>query len=636
MCSISGVISRFELSTREENQVATMNRQMFHRGPDGEGKYKDRHVSLEMRRLSIIDLAGGWQPFYNQDRSLVLIVNGEIYNYIELRQKLREKGCVFATESDCEVILHLYEHTGLQFVNQLRGMFAIALWDVRRQRLILARDRMGEKPLYYHQNDRQLFFASELRALLSADIVKFKLAPAAIDRYFHYKYIPEPETAVEGIVKVDAGTLLVIDRENWHSKIIPYWKMEDAPAIFSDPVETIREELHEIFKLIVRSDVPLGVSLSGGLDSSAIAVLAAKERPDAVSAFSVGYPGHPNMDERHQARQLADSLKIPFYEIELRTEEVVAKFPQIVVATDDPIADIAGTCYHAVMTLARAHGIRVMMMGHGADELFWGYPWVCRAALDSQRKSLANSRSILSLFRYLSIELPTSLTKEGILVWLNSRAGINAGLSQYVYDQTQPADQLIFYDAMAFFRDAQRDLPYLYTTSWREKLSGTKATDLFTIPRPWIDLDITFTKLICDTYLRENGITQGDRLSMASSVELRLPFVDYRLVETVIGLRKHHRDINHEPKFWLREALRSEVPASVLDRRKKGFTPPTLEWHEAIYQRYASELSDGYLVNEGVLSPAGVDELRNRNSRYHHLFFETLVLELWCRHFQQG
>ena len=613
-----------------------MNRQMIHRGPDGEGKYTDRHVSLEMRRLSIIDLMGGWQPFYNQDRSLVLVANGEIYNYIELRQQLKEKGCTFTTESDCEVILHLYEQCGLPFVQQLRGMFAIALWDVRRQRLVLARDRMGEKPLYFHLNDRQLFFASELKALLSADVVKFKLAPAAIDRYFHYKYIPEPETAVEGIVKLDAGTLLVIDREDWQSRTIPYWRMEEAPAILSDPVETIREELHQVFKMIVRSDVPLGVSLSGGLDSSAVAVLASRERPDAVSAFSVGYTGHPEMDERRLAKRLADTLKIPFHEVELRTEDVVEQFPRLVVATDDPIADIAGTGYQAVMALARAHGVRVMMMGHGADELFWGYPWVCQAARRSHRKASLQNGSMHGLLRYLTVKRPTSLTREGIGTWVHSRGGLDTGWNQYLYDRSQPTDQLIFYDAMSIFQDARRDLQDLYSTSWREQLTASRVTDLFTLPRPWVDLDVTITRLICDTYLRENGITQGDRLSMASSVELRLPFVDYRLVETVIGLRKHHSDSHKEPKYWLREALRPALPSWILDRRKRGFTPPTHEWHQALHQRYAGELTDGYLVAHGIFSPAGVRELQNRNSRYHHLFFDALVLELWCRHFQPG
>lgn len=585
--------------------------------------------------MSIIDLMGGWQPFYNQDRSLVMIANGEIYNYIELRQMLKEKGCSFSSESDCEVILHLYDQYGLQFVKFLRGMFAIALWDIQRQRLVLARDRMGEKPLYFHQNDRHVFFASELKALLSARIVEFKLHPDAINRYFHYKYIPEPQTAIEGIIKVDAGTMLVIDRQEWNCRVIPYWKMEEAPAIFSDPVETIREELHQVFKLIVRSDVPLGVSLSGGLDSSAIAVLAARERPGAVSAFSVGYPGHPDMDERRQARRLADSLKIPFYEVELKTEEVVEQFPQLVAATDDPIADIAGTCYQAVMALARHHGVRVMMMGHGADELFWGYPWVCQAALRSRRKSAFRKRSILSLLQYLTVGPPNSLSREGISVWIRSRGGLEDGWKEYLYDRSQPEDQLIFYDAMSMFQDAQRDLPDLYSDSWRDQLSRDRVTDLFTLTKPWVDIDVTITRLICDTYLRENGITQGDRLSMASSVELRLPFVDYRLVETVIGLRKHHRDIQQEPKFWLREALRSDLPSWILERRKIGFTPPTLQWHEAIYQRYADELTDGYLMSQGIFSRDGITALRNRNPRYQHLFFETLVLELWCRHYQQ-
>jgi asparagine synthase (glutamine-hydrolysing) len=243
---------------------------------------------------------------------------------------------------------------------------------------------------------------------------------------------------------------------------------------------------------------------------------------------------------------------------------------------------------------------------------------------------------VLGLLRYLTVGRPTSLTREGIGTWIHSRGGLDLGWKQYLYDRSQPADQLIFYDALSIFHDASRDLPDIYTSSWRERLREGGVTDLFTLPRPWVDLDVTITRLICDTYLRENGITQGDRLSMASSVELRLPFVDYRLVETVIGLRKHHSDSHKEPKYWLREALRPELPSWILERRKRGFTPPTHEWHEAIYRRYAEELTDGYLVSQGLLSPVGVRELQNRNSRYHHLFFETLVLELWCRHFEHG
>jgi asparagine synthase (glutamine-hydrolysing) len=192
------------------------------------------------------------------------------------------------------------------------------------------------------------------------------------------------------------------------------------------------------------------------------------------------------------------------------------------------------------------------------------------------------------------------------------------------------------YDALSFFQDTRRDLPDLYSAAWKAQLSKRKASGIFTLPRPWGDLDVTITRLICDTYLRENGITQGDRLSMASSVELRLPFVDYKLVETVIGLRKHHGDSHKEPKYLWRDALRPMLPSWILERRKRGFTPPTHEWHQALHRCYAGELTDGYLVGEGILSPSGVKELQNRNSRYHHLFFDALVLELWCRHFQQG
>src|ERR1700690_468513 len=235
MCGIAGVISRETLSSVQTAKVAEINRRLAHRGPDGEGSYANNHVMLAMRRLSIIDLKTGWQPLYNEDRSLVLVANGEIYNYKELRQGLEERGHQFRTGSDCETILHLYEEYGKSFVDHLRGMYAFALWDTRARRLVLGRDRMGEKPLYLASIGDSLYFASELRALVRSGLIQFRLDPQAVHLYYHYGYVPEPACIVAGIQKLPAAHLLMLDLDGWSRRDECYWRMEDSPALHGDP-----------------------------------------------------------------------------------------------------------------------------------------------------------------------------------------------------------------------------------------------------------------------------------------------------------------------------------------------------------------------------------------------------------------
>ncbi len=293
MCGLSGILSKAPVTPEQRAAVAAMSDRLVHRGPDDEGWLETGHAVMAMRRLAVIDLAGGAQPLANPDGTLALVFNGEIYNYRELRTELAAQGYPFRTRGDGEVILALYERHGLDFVHRLRGMFVIALWDSRLKRVVLARDRMGEKPLYLHETPGTLTFASEMKALLRSGRVEFALDPAALHLYFHYQYVPEPLTAVRGVRKLDAGHILVVDLEPWTVREIRYWAMEECPPIEGDPVELIRERLDDAGRLALRADVPVGVALSGGLDSSLIAALAARHGEGAVSALTVGYPGRP-------------------------------------------------------------------------------------------------------------------------------------------------------------------------------------------------------------------------------------------------------------------------------------------------------------------------------------------------------
>lgn len=599
MCGISGTISKAPLTPGQRTAVAAMNDALVHRGPDDEGAFDAPHVALAMRRLSIIDPAGAAQPLLNQAGWLSLVFNGEIYNYRELREELVAQGHVFRTEGDGEVILGLYERDGLGFVHRLRGMFAIALWDARVERLVLARDRMGEKPLYLVERGQTLTFASEMKALLRAGIVDFALDPAAIHLYFHYQYVPEPLTAVRGVRKLDAGHMLVVGLEHWDIQDICYWRMTDAPPLDGDPAALIRERLDDAAALALRADVPVGIALSGGMDSSLVAALAARHGGGAISAFTIGYPGRPSHDERHAAQVLAEALGMPFHAIELDPAEMVELFPALNFQRDDPIADIAGFGYFAVMRSAAEQGIKVMLQGQGGDELFWGYGELRNARAAAQR------------------------------AWRRQRRPWSSLLGR-----RQQAAVMPFYERAPDYRFARANLRKYYAPAFADAVAGLDPAQLSTYALPWPDVDVTLTERICATYLRENGIVQGERLGMASSVELRLPLLDHRLVETVIGLRKHESDAGLPAKAWLKAAVADLLPREILDRRKQGFEPPVRAWHEALFARYGPMIADGYLVEKGILSPAGGRALATGAfpaGAIAPLSFKALVLEIWCR-----
>jgi asparagine synthase (glutamine-hydrolysing) len=635
MCGISGIIDGRGVTREDLARVASMSRALVHRGPDDSGAYDARHVALAARRLSIIDLGGGRQPLYNADRSLALVANGEIYNHAGLRRRLEGRGHRFTTGSDCESILHAYAEFGLDCVDHLRGMFAFALWDDARRRLVLARDPMGEKPLYVYEREGRLLFASEMKALLRSGEVAFELDAEAVDLFFHYQYVPEPRTAVSGVRKLDAGHLLVVDVEPWRVLENRYWRMEDAPALDGDAPALIREQLEAVGELVTRADVPVGVALSGGLDSSVVAAVTARHRPGGLHAFSVGYPGRPEgLDEREEAAALARHLRLPFHEVEVETREVVDFFPELNYLRDDPVADYSGHAYHAVMRKARDEGVPVMLQGQGGDELFWGYPQLRRAALESFEKETLRGGDLIAPLRYLSPAAPASLTRAGLSAWARDLGGARSGWRRMRGHRASPAGRLVFYDLSPDFRAAAEGVGRLYAGRFAERLDAGAAASLFTLPLPWPRVDVALTRLVSDTYLRANGVAQGDRLAMASSVELRLPLLDRRLVETVVGLRKTRTDVRLAPKAWLRGAAEGLLPEWVLSRPKRGFAPPVGEWHQALFAAHGSSLGGGHLVESGVLDPDAAALLARGpfpEGLTSPLSFKALVLEQWCR-----
>jgi asparagine synthase (glutamine-hydrolysing) len=631
MCGICGLISQqFEVDLEVIKQ---MNYNLTHRGPDGEGFYTVPHLAMAMRRLSIIDLNSGWQPLYNEDHSIAIIANGEIYNYVELRDELQKRGHCLSTKSDIETIAHLYEDHGLDCVKYLRGMFAFALWDLKKNRLVLARDRVGEKPLYLYETSDSIYFASEIRALAKTGKIKFEFDPPAVHLYFHYGYVPEPRTPIKGVRKLPGGHLLVVDVEPWSVTEHTYWRMEDIPPLEGDPVKLIRKQLEELSTLVVRSDVPVGVALSGGVDSSAIAALTVRTYPGVLQAFSVGYPGRPFNDERDQAKSLAHTLKIPFHEVELTTEEESDFFEELVYLRDDPIADISGFGYYAVSKKARELGVPVLMQGQGGDELFWGYEWVRQAALQTLRKQARLQSGPWGGFCYLDMMYPPSLSPTQLRDWAKTGCGIPEMKKIYQRDGDSHPDDMVFMEMTLDFVSARNETPGYYAPEFIEQVKDFPAESLHRFSHPWPDIPVTITQLISQTYLLENGIAQGDRLSMANSVELRLPFMDYRLIETVIGLRRNYPDHRLPLKYWLKEALRDLLPDEILVRPKQGFAPPVHEWHDNAFRRHGKKLADGILVQEKILTHQAAQTLAT--GVYPPVVvpvsFKALVLELWMR-----
>jgi len=630
MCGIAGIVRFDGLAPADRPLLTSLATNLWHRGPDGDGFHFGSHAAIASRRLAIIDVPGGGQPLYNEDRTIALVANGEIYNHAELRRDLESRGHRFSTHSDCETIIHLYEDAGLACVDKLRGMFAFALVDERNGRVMIARDRMGEKPLYIVERPDSLVFSSELGSLIACGVVPFEIDYDGVKALYHWNYLPEPFSAVRGVRRLPAGALMDIEPRRRRVQERVYWRLEDAPPLHDEPVERIRQEIQSIGAIVAGSDVPVGVTLSGGIDSSAVAAMACRQRNGDLTAFSTGYEGYTWQDERAEAAEFAGYLKIPVRELRLQVDDVVREYPAMVKSRDEPSTDMSGIAWLAMGRLAREHGVKVLLTGSGGDELFWGYPWVRAALLANHRKRrlLGGEASALD---YLTVRRPPpSVT--GFLYWAQDGAGLLHGMRRWRRDRRTPADQMVFWDDRQEFRDAEALLPRYAGPALREAKASPAA--IFRGTNLWSDLETSITVLNCATYLRSNGLLLCDRLPMAASVECRSPLVDHRLAETVIGLRKAHSDFPLGHKGWLKAAVSEIVPPFVLQRRKRGFSPPWRSWTRALMARYGRDMADGILVERGVIERKAAERFRagfDRVGRQMPLAQATLDLEYWAR-----
>jgi asparagine synthase (glutamine-hydrolysing) len=610
MCGICGIV---QLDGREVDPtpLAAMNATMRHRGPDSEGSFVEGPVAMAMRRLSIIDLVAGDQPIGNEDGSVQVVQNGEIYNYRELREQLRQQGHRFTTNSDTEVLVHLYEQHGPGFVNRLRGMFAIALWDATKRLFLLARDRFGIKPLYYRMKNGQLLFSSELRAMPPGEI-----DPDALEAFLTFNSIPAPFTIFAGTRKLPAAHLLVW--QGVEPKIDSYARLAPVSAgkVRSADERELAAELLDRLRDSVRahlvSDVPVGVLLSSGIDSCTLAALAATESSEPIKTFTIGF-GERSFNELDGARLVARRYGTDHHELVLRPD-VQELLPEIATAFDEPFADSSAVPTYLVSRLAASH-VKVAMSGEGGDELFGGYFTYVADLLAHRIGPLA------PLLRPLVELLPSS----------SARASFDYRLKRFARGAHLPplerhhAWKEIFSPAMRdslLESDKRGSIDPLDV--YRDRYRETEGAELLARLQ---DIDLR-------VYLVDDLLVKTDRASMAHSLEARVPFLDPVVADFALSLPTRMKVRGFAKKRLLRMAVEQLLPRSIVRGKKQGFSIPAAAWLRGELQPFAREvLAPENLRRQGFFRPETVgriiDDHVARREDYSRQLWGLLSFTLW-------
>ena len=560
MCGISAVYRYTSITEVDKEKLVAMNEEMQYRGPDDRGVWYDEHCGMAQVRLSIIGLKKGKQPLFNEDKSLVLICNGEIYNYIEIKQDLIAKGHIFNSDSDSETILHLYEEYGVKCLEHLRGMFAFCLWDIKQKKLFAARDRIGEKTLYYAQIPGGVVFSTELKAILKYYIDKPQISLEQLAEPIRYTSpLSKKDTYIEQIKRIEPGQYLLVDEKGLLQ--YTYWK-RDMSDTFTGTFEEAKAEtlrlMRESIDISLRSDVPIAIMLSGGIDSSAIAALA-KETGREVHTITAGYKGQHDCDERDVARRFAKEKGFIYHEVELDETDFKDCFDEMTQHLDEPITDIAALPQWALYKKVKSLGFKVLLGGMGGDELFYGYRY-----WNDLAESLTIHRKHQSLFPWKGMAkkkeyIQFVLKNWKHILWAGYPYKIaDSSVGYWTFDDYHKfADNAGFeYNGETFsFKDAGLHFSFENTTH---------ENDLDFI------YDFLFTKTMTMAYLY-----LSDRLGMGNSTEIRSPLLDYKLVEFVSSLPLSMKYRKGQPKFFMKEVLKGIVPDYILNAEKRGFEPPT-------------------------------------------------------------
>ena len=646
MCGIAGLVSRDGLASDAGARAVAMRDILVHRGPDEAGLFDDGHAALAHRRLSIVDLTTGQQPLANEDRTVWVSFNGEIYNHADVRRDLEPHGHVYRTRSDTETIVHAYEQWGDECVHRFRGMFAFALWDAPKRRLLLVRDRLGIKPLYWTRVGDTVLFASEIKALFASGLIAPEANEAALPEALSTRYVAGDETLFRGVRKPLPGHLLVF--EDGGVSVRQYWDVptgrsesrhydrgsadHDDPHVGlqarGDVVSRFRALLEESVRLRLMSDVPLGMFLSGGIDSSAIAALMARMIDRPLQTFSVAFDERA-FNELEYARQVARAIGADAHEVVINDRDFFGALPRLVWHEDEPIAHTSSVPLYFVSALARQH-VTVVLTGEGSDELLAGYgkypriAWNWRAGTLYERMLPAAARRAVAA---------------GVVPRLPGRLGRYARRSFLAMDRTPES---MFLDNFASIRlgDQRRLLSKRLRASADPQQAYASSMAYFDAPNGGSTFLDRLLYADIKTYLVELLMKQ-DQMSMATSIESRVPFLDHKLVEFAATLPDRWKLSGLTTKRVLREAMRGVLPPSILNRPKMGFPVPFASWMRGGWNDIARQvLLDRRTCQRGIIDPPAVDHLLRDHAAGRteggDRIWTLINLELWYRTFVDG
>jgi asparagine synthase (glutamine-hydrolysing) len=626
VCGISGKLLFNQEASVESALLKKMADTIIHRGPDDEGYYHSGQVGFGFRRLAIIDLALGHQPISNEDGSVWLVFNGEIYNYLELRHYLLSKGHVFRTQSDTEVIVHLYEEFGEESVAKLRGMFAFAIWDEKKKTLLLARDRFGIKPLYYWLSKTSLVFGSEIKAILADPETKPEVLPGMVDRFLTFNYVPGEETLFKNISKLAPAHYMIVRDGKVTCK--QYWDLRFTPTHtnLQKAEAELSEVLEESVGLHMISDVPVGFLLSGGVDSTAMLGLAVGKTEHPLSSYTLGFSAPGITDERPYARLAAKTYGSEHHEMTISSQDFRDFMPKYVWYMEEPVCEPPAVALYYVSRLASKF-VKVLISGEGGDEAFAGYP---------------NYRTMLWMERLKSVFGPmTPFLSSGISLF--NRYMIRSDrLGKYIPLLNQPFESYYYSRTsgpLSFFNSKFGDF---YSAEFVAQIDkGYSAS----VVKKYMENGIPRNKLNrmlyidTKTWLTDDLLLKADKMTMANSVELRVPLLDHKVLEFAASLPENLKVHGLTTKYIAKKTLAKRVPGEILHRKKTGFPVPYSKWMQTDLRDWVSQiLLDRETVQRGYFEKKAIENLLDEHVRSGHYpkeVFSLVTLELWHRAFLQ-
>ncbi|WP_136808529.1 asparagine synthase (glutamine-hydrolyzing) [Desulfosediminicola flagellatus] len=625
MCGICGEVGNRYGYTVDADLIKRMSDSLAHRGPDDEGHYVNQMIGFGQRRLSIIDLQTGHQPLSNEDGTVWIVLNGEIYNYQALREQLLRRGHTFTTSSDTEVIVHLYEDEGVECIKQLKGMFSFALWDEKKRRLMLGRDRLGKKPLFYTQHEKSFLFASEIKALFCDNRIRRELNPSALHDFLSFKFIPQQEDLFKGICKLPPASYLTVNEGK--VRIESYWNLTyktDTSMSEEEALAKSEEVLSRAVKSRMISDVPIGAFLSSGLDSGMVVALMSQFSSSPVNSFSIGDQTE-GFNELPDARKIADAFKTDHRELVVHPEAIKI-LPDLIYHLDGPFADVPALPMYYVAKLAREH-VTVVLTGDGGDESFAGYDRYIANQMLTKYRCLPHTlrKKFIPAFLNLFEEKTARKSWRQTLRWFNT-------MSMMPENECYPRGISFF-----SFENEQKD--QLYTHDFQQRVKGMNSMD--GILSRYADdqiMDSLNKMMFCDLMIRvpEYSNVKVDRISMMHGLEARNPFLDHELVEFAATIPAKLKLKNGKRKYLLKQLAKKYLPAEIIKLPKQGFGSPINEWLRGELKDFSRDLLQNSLLvkdnlfNQKYINSLLADHAAKRMNNGNRIW-SLINLEIWYR-----